>query len=325
MTNTHHANSTLHTHPAADGRGLRLRSLAAVIAGCALLQADGALAGSATIASTGGDSMVFEYADGDKLRINTPQDDTYMVVRDNTLYAVSFNNGQPMVMNASKMMKGFANMAQMTEQATPAAATGELVSIKATGRKETVAGVTGEVYEVRTREDGDEMTREVVMSSDPRALELRDAMFTMARAGSAIIDEEARRNSEDFQARLEDMDMGILRYGSEMTVTSIDGDTVAAARFELPAEPMDMSDLGGLMGAMQGAAGQQGAAGSSSAPAAQEESGGGLFSGMMNRITGKAEEKKEQTENRVENEVDGKTDEAIDGAIDKAFKKLFGN
>jgi hypothetical protein len=169
------------------------------------------------------------------------------------------------------------------------------------------------------------MTREVVMSSDPRALELRDAMFTMARAGSAIIDEEARRNSEDFQARLEDMDMGILRYGSEMTVTSIDGDTVAAARFELPAEPMDMSDLGGLMGAMQGAAGQQGAAGSSSAPAAQEESGGGLFSGMMNRITGKAEEKKEQTENRVENEVDGKTDEAIDGAIDKAFKKLFGN
>jgi hypothetical protein len=100
MSNIHHINSTLHTRAVNHGRGLRLRTLATVIAGCAMLQAGGALAGSATIASSGGDSMVFEYADGDKLRINTPQQDTYMVVRDNTLYAVSYNNGQPMVMNA---------------------------------------------------------------------------------------------------------------------------------------------------------------------------------------------------------------------------------
>lgn len=72
-------------------------SLTAIV----LVYATNSLAGSATVESPDGTQMVFEYADGNKLRLNMSQDDTYMLVRDNTLFAVSYNEGQPMVVNAS--------------------------------------------------------------------------------------------------------------------------------------------------------------------------------------------------------------------------------
>lgn len=286
----------------------------------ALIYATTTLAGSATVESPDGERMVFEYADGNKLRLNTSQQDTYMLVRDNTLFAVSYNNGQPMVVNASTMMKGFADMAKMTEQAAPAGATAEVVSIKATGRRETVAGIDGEIYEITTREEGENISQEVVMSSDARALEFRDALFTMVRASTEAMDEELRRNSEDFRNRLGDMNMGILRYGTEMTISAIDGNTVAASRFELPAKPIDMNDLGGLMGAFSGAASQS--TGSAGAAGESQDAGGGaggLFSGMMEKLGGN----EDAAEREAEEEASNPAAEAGE-AVGRAFKKLFG-
>ncbi|MEQ8515517.1 MAG: hypothetical protein RIC38_07930 [Chromatocurvus sp.] len=303
---------------------LHKHALGCGLSAAALLYANTALAGSATVVSGDGERMVFEYADGDKLRLNTQQDNTYMVVRDNTLYAVSYSNGQPMVVNASTMMKGFANMAKMTEQAAPSGTTAEVVSIKATGRKETVAGITGEIHEITTREDGREVTQEVVMSSDARAIEFRDALFTMVEATIDAVDEELQKNSRDFRNRLGDMNMGILRYGTEMKIAAIDGDTVAASRFELPAKPVDMNDLGGLMGAFGGAS-SQGSAGSSGGGSAQGtgNGGGGLFSGMMDKLGG-AEEPQEEAPARDTAQESTPGSEA-GRAVGRAFKKLFGD
>ena len=270
--------------------------------------------------SADGESMVFEYADGNKLRLNTRQDDTYMVVRDNTLYAVSYNNGQPMVVNASNVMQGFASMAKMTEQAAPSGTTAELVSIEATGRRETVAGISGEIYEITTREEGRDVTQEVVMSSDARAIEFRDALFTMAQASLQAMDEELQKNSWEFRNELDAMNLGILRYGSEMKIAAIDGDTVAPSRFELPAEPVDMSNLGGLMGAFGGGAGNTdaGASGSGNDPASGN---GGLFSGMMDKIGGRQDTAEQAAEAEKEEE---KTPASQAGeAVGRAFKKLL--
>lgn len=295
--------------------------LAGGLSALALLCADIALAGSATVESANGEPVVFEYADGDKLRVNTSEENAYMVVRDNTMYSVIYNDGEPMVVNASTMMKGFADMAGMAGQAAPSGATSEVLSIEATGRRETVAGITGEIHEMTTLEDGREITREVVMSSDPRALELRDAMYTMVRASAGMLDEEGRRNSQDFHDRLGELDMGILRYGTEMRIAAIDGDTVAASRFELPAEPVDMSDLGGLMGAM----------GEGSAPGAGSGRGG-MFSGMMERLGGgrvDAEEVEAEAEAEVEAEAESEEEssrvEDAGKAVGGALRRLFGD
>lgn len=275
-------------------------------------------AGKATIASGEGNTMEFEYSGDSLLRLNTQDQDGYMVVRDNTLYVVSYSNGQPMVMNASSMMKGFS---AMTPQTIPSASRGEFVSLKGTGQKEKVAGINGEVYELTYLEDGVEKTMEMVLSRDKRAREFRDAMFIMARASGSAIDDKSLKEGEELKARMTAMNMGVLRVGQDMTVTRISGDKVAAARFELPAEPMDMQGLGDMMNAAMGG-------GASAAPQSESEDkaeSGGLFSTMMGALGGKAERQSDRAAGAVDNEVDEQTDEAVDKSLGKAFKKLFGN
>lgn len=274
-----------------------------------------AQAGTATvIAGEGEQSMTFEYASNDLMRMSTSED-SYLLVRDNTLYIVGNEGGEPMVFNASSMMRGLSGMIQ---QAAPAATTNEFVSLEETGRSETVAGIVGDVYLLTVLEDGSKRTDEVVMSGDARAIDFRNALFMMARATmTALDDPDAAANSKELEARLRDTGLGILRVGDEMTVSEISGDKVAAARFELPAEPMDMQGLGAMMSAM----GKDGAAAQGDGEKAQSK---GLFSGMMGALGGQADRQTDRAADRVDDEVQEETDNAVDKALGKAFGKLFG-
>ncbi len=264
-----------------------------------------AAAGTATIASSDGEAMTFEYRGDDLLRVGVA-DESYMLVRDNTLYVVSMNNGEPMVINASSMMKGFSGMVQ---QAAPPATTADFVSLEKTGRAETVAGIRGDVYLLTTEEDGRAQTRELVMSDDARAIEFRDAMFIMGHAAMEALDDYPRPDDDkDVQKQLEAMNLGVLRVGEDMTVTSLSGDNVAAARFELPAEPMDMGGLGAMMG---GSSGERGGSNGET---------GGVFSNMMGALGGKQADRGEQQNN---NGKEAAPDS--DNAVKKALGKLFGD
>jgi hypothetical protein len=148
----------------------------AAVAGGVLLLSPLAEAGKAVVTAEGGSQAIFEYRD-DMLRIGNDQNNSYMVMREGTMYVVSLEGEQPMVFNASSMIKG---MAQNTLQVAPSTLTSEFVSIKDTGRDETVAGIKGDVYEVTIREDGKERTDEIVLSKDKRAREFRDALFAMS-------------------------------------------------------------------------------------------------------------------------------------------------
>ena len=278
---------------------------AAGILTLALTGALPAAAGTATIASSDGEAMTFEYRGDDLLRVGVA-DESYMLVRDNTLYVVSMNNGEPMVINASSMMKGFSGMVQ---QAAPPATTADFVSLEKTGRAETVAGIRGDVYLLTTEEDGRAQTRELVMSDDARAIEFRDAMFIMGHAAMEALDDYPRPDDDkDVQKQLEAMNLGVLRVGEDMTVTSLSGDNVAAARFELPAEPMDMGGLGAMMG---GSSGERGGSNGET---------GGVFSNMMGALGGKQADRGEQQNN---NGKEAAPDS--DNAVKKALGKLFGD
>lgn len=272
-------------------------------------------AGTATVSSGPGDTAIFEYA-GDMLRINSDQPDSYVVVRDGNLYAVSFNDGQPMVIDAGSMMKGMANMIpQVIESDLDA----RLISLKDTGKGETVAGISGDVYELTFEdENGAEQKETLVLSTDKRALEFRDALFNMMSFAAKIADTDQPPRDDDVSKRLMALDAGVLRYGSEMTVTEISGDPVPAQRFELPAEPLDMQGLGGLFGAMS-----QGSSGAADSEGSAEEQGG-LFSSMMGALGGKVERQEDRAGDAVDQEIDEQTDEAVDNALGKAFGKLFG-
>ncbi len=267
-----------------------------------------ALADIAEVTTADDKVMTFEYQ-GDKLRINTPEGEGYMVMRDGHMYVVSVSDGQPMVFDMNSAFSMFGGMAA---SATPEAVEGHMISLKSTGRSETLGGMKGEVYILRFVDaDGKEQSEEIVLSDDPRALGFRDAISDMAMTMSKSIDEEKFRkemeSGQEMQKELQKLNKGVLRYGDDMKIRSIKDVKVADERFALPAEP---TDLGAAMGNMFGGQGTD-----------SGSSGGGLGS-----IFGKKVDRQEdRVEQKADDAVDNATDSAVDKALDKAFNKLFGN
>lgn len=245
------------------------RMLTISVALCSALAASPlTFAGKAVVTSRDGGSADFEYADG-MLRVGSNQSqNSYMLLRDGTMYVVSLEGDQPMVFNASSMMKG---MAQRTTQMAPATLNSEFVSLEDTGRDETIAGMNGDVYLLTYLEDnGKEQTEEMVLSTDARAREFRDALFSMSSIAEDLAGEEAMEQGRDLKTRMDDMNVGVLRFGQEMTVTSITGETIPAERFELPAQPMNLQGLGNILGNL-GQTGQQGGGSAQAQPDPEPE------------------------------------------------------
>ena len=274
-----------------------------------------ALAGSATIVSEDGESSTFEYSK-QALRISIPgQDSGYALVRDGSIYTVMQQEGRTLVIDAGSAMKG---MGAGATSAVPGQLNSEVGSLDKTGRTEVVAGIKGDVYLLHfVDENGKEQTEEMVLSDDPRALEFRDGLFLMIEVAAGLTANGTADDSKSIQKALAEIDSGILRYGQDLTVTKIDGGAVDAARFELPAEPMDMGNIGALLGSMS----QQAPAQSTSDDGETET---GLFGSVMGAIGDKVNRQTDRLGNSAEQEIDAETDEKVDGALGKAFGKLFG-
>jgi len=235
------------------------RKLAGLTAGAALVAAQGAAAGSATVDAGNGNSVTFEYNDT-MLRINNSIDaNSYAVMRDGTMFTVAIAEGMPIVMDAGAMMKSMGNMPGMEAINLPTDAgdlDGRVVSLKDTGRDETVAGIMGDLYELTVEDDnGQQRTETLVLSTDKRVLEFRDAMLLMVDMTASISPQqgmdEAREQGKELEARLRGLNAGVLRIGDQMSVTAITDDAIPDARFELPAKPMDLQGFGSMLGEMQ--------------------------------------------------------------------------
>ena len=263
----------------------------------------GARADVAVVSTSDGHQMTYEYK-GENLRINTGDNkDNYLLMVDGTLYSVARSDGEYMVIDVSQAMSMFGSTLR---QATPGAADARVESFEATGRKQTVAGIEGEVYRVTyIDENGKRQQSEMVLSEDARALRFRDAVYAMARSITKSIGEEI--DPKELQYQLLDKDMGVLSYGEDMTIDSIEATEVADARFVLPAEPMDMSGLGGMLGGGGNGDGNS----------------GGFMSGIMGAIGGGSAESGQKEAEEKASEEDKEATPMDD--IGKAFGKLFGN
>ncbi|NND68523.1 MAG: hypothetical protein HKN19_13125 [Halioglobus sp.] len=276
-------------------------------------------AGTTEVRSQDGDISRFEYA-GDKLRIGVgDQAQGYMVMRDDRVYVVNDSDGNLVVMDISQALGMFGAMAS---SAMPSMADDEVISLEPTGKKETHAGITGEVYLLRYRESGGEVQEsELVLTDDERALEFRDAMLEFAGAMARTMRSQQQVSGNDMQKELMAMNKGVLRYGTEMTVVTLDMSAVDPARFELPAPPTDLSALGALFGG--GAAPAEGEA--------EENSQGGGLSGLLGALSRKRSP--EPTAEEAEGGAAGADDAAEEPAtepepdaaeeISKALRGIF--
>ena len=131
--------------------------------------------------------------------------------------------------------------------------------------------------------------------------------MVMSMAKSLGKDYELSTNN--MQSKLSDLDMGVLRYGKDMTVTAISDRKVDEARFVLPAEPTDLSSLGGLMG--QSKTGGDG-----------EPQSGGLLSGLLGAMNKSKEAPEEGTDSEEAEEPAEKSSAASE--LGKALGGFFG-
>lgn len=186
-----------------------------------------------------------------KARIDLPGKGGSLLMRDDKLYSIQSRGNRTMVMDVAAMagMFGEAMRDRMGGEG-PSTSTGpqeaaEVESIGATGRSEVVAGIQGEVYEIRWRdEDGQLHTDQAVLTDNPLVLELQAVMEEFGRTWAEAMDLD---HSGTMHKALSDRGLGSLRM-SDTQLTEISGDSPAASAFELPAEPMDPSDMGRMPG-----------------------------------------------------------------------------
>ncbi len=289
-----------------------------LITACGLLFSGLALAaGSATYQVGGADgqaSLDYAWRNG-AVQMRMGQQPGYMLVRDGEVYAVTQANGKPRVMAMSGMMRPLQGAAPQTM----ADAQVESFSLNPTGRSETVAGLTGEVYTGRiVFADGSRGNGQLVLSDDPLAAELTRAQ---ASVGASFMDRD-NPMTQQFLAG----GRGLLRFsddrGNSMRLSRISRDAPPASAFELPAQPMQMPNLGN-----QGEAASGGTSAQAGADAEGDGGGffGGLFGGAGDTAAGKAERQQKRQAGNVERRVDQETDSAVDKAVDGFMDSLFGN
>jgi len=221
----------------------------------ALAPAVGWAGGKASIESGSGSNTVrssIEYDGQGAVRMDVSgQAGNYMLVRDGKVYSVVSQNGQPMVLDMGGMMKMMGGIAQQQMQ-QPMAGTrnvADMVSLRATGASETVAGIDGRVYELTYVDDaGTQRTETMVLSTDRRARELTQAMFAMSKSMAQSMQTDVPSGGAELESEIAAGKHGILRYGGDFRIVSFDAGSPAASRFALPAEPAQLPDFGKMLG-----------------------------------------------------------------------------
>ena len=204
--------------------------LSAAVTVCASL----AYADKATYESDDGSKMVIEY-EGENVRMTTSSDDSYMLLKDGEVYSVSREGDQWTVMPIGEFMGA---MTKAAESKVLLKGIGD-AEYEQTGRRETVAGIRGEVFRIKQ----DDKEYEAVMSRDKDVVAATDAMVSVSAA-------MVNMDISDTPAGSDMKDWGMLSSnegGGGFTLVSIDTSRSSAERFELPAEPMELG-LGKLFG-----------------------------------------------------------------------------
>ncbi|KAF1708108.1 hypothetical protein CSC70_13270 [Pseudoxanthomonas kalamensis DSM 18571] len=120
----------------------------------------------------------------------------------------------------------------------------ELIGITPSGRKETVAGLEGEVYRAEYRgADGKTRQSELVLGKQPA---LRDFTRAMQRLGHEVQTRLGRTppaGTGKLYDYLDQHGLGLLRIDQSLLLKQLDERTPAGDRFALPASPTSIDSL----------------------------------------------------------------------------------
>lgn len=263
--------------------------------------------------------------DGDRLRMGVDGMDAggYMVMRDGTMYSViDQGDGQPLVMDLGAMAGMFGGMLEnMESQISLEAPIENLISIESAGRREQVAGINGQVFNVTfIDEDGQRTTEEVVIGNHRALRELSQSMEAWSRGMARSLNTDIADYEASMAPLLEHGD-GILRMGDFYRLVSIDDSTPPASRFELPAAPQQMPDFASLIsGALSGA--EQAQQQQPQQQTSQQNAPAEASNPVSNFFNRRVQRQQDRVEDRAEEEIN-QADRAVDSAVDRAIDSIF--
>jgi len=120
-----------------------------------------------------------------------------------------------------------------------------VIDMTPTGKKETVAGIVGDVYTVTWSRNNVKQTDELVASGDRRAWEYTaawiDAMNVISQATPSIT-----IKGDELMSRINNKKLGILRFGKRIQLVSVQDRPVSPSRFESPGTSITIPGLGNL-------------------------------------------------------------------------------
>ncbi len=187
----------------------------------------------AVYAMAGGDRLQVEYRDGANFRVGMDAGN-YQLMLDGRLYAVA----QGQVIDIEKVTRQIRAvgadtfLAGLLGNATSDVPTD--VSMRPLGRRETVAGHDGEVYEAVARTSNGEQRAELVVSDDPQLKAVQDALLKVARDTVSAVGADASVYARPLQQVEQQGLGGVLRYGEELRLVSLEQGPIAPGRIALP-------------------------------------------------------------------------------------------
>jgi len=188
---------------------------------------------TAVYAMAGGDQLRVEYRDADNFRIGTGAEN-YQLMLDGRLYAVA--QGQVIdVEKVSRQIRAVGAdtfLAGLLGDATSDVPTD--VSMRPLGRQETIAGYTGEVYEAVARTSNGEQRAQVVVTDNPDLKAVQDALMRAAKDAVAAVGAESSAYTRPLQQVEQQRLGGLLRYGEDLRLVSLDHEPIPAGHIALP-------------------------------------------------------------------------------------------
>jgi hypothetical protein len=183
--------------------------------------------------------------DDQHVRIDTNEKDTYMLLTNQKVYMVRKEEGKWSAFDMDQMssiMKGFAKGAK------PSGAQSDQQIFTDTGRYETIAGYKGKVYLVEDKDfSGKTQKEEIVLSRHPDILKVHQGWIVFAaRMAQMLGQDSARRLDQSLKSAKMEERGGMLRYGKEMTLQSVEKPSLNMAYYQLPAgvSMMEMPSMG---------------------------------------------------------------------------------
>jgi hypothetical protein len=183
--------------------------------------------------------------DDQHVRIDTNEKDTYMLLTNQKVYMVRKEKGQWSAFDMDQMSGIMQRFAKGTQSS---GAQSDQQKFTDTGRYETIAGYKGKVYEVEEKDSaGKTQKEEIVLSRDPDIIKIHQGWIVFAaRMAQMLGQDSARRLDQSLKSAKMEKRGGMLRYGKDMTLQSVEKPSLTMAYYQLPAgvSMMEMPAMG---------------------------------------------------------------------------------